>query len=192
MGYKKIKTLKHILEYQNYSDEDLRDLLGSLEGVGQSTVARASVWVEYVIRSSGNQFAIRKMLTTDPFYVTGNEEVDSDLALKTIAEGKFVDDSVHHEREPKAYRVQTFQKEKIQQMAKETLEEKDEEGSPLERFGSRLAVESVKAYNAKHPETTYLRVDFSIFITPPGDPVHNDDEFYTLPSPMNEVVYRIK
>lgn len=196
--YIKNMTLKHILEYQNYSDEDIKDLMGDLEGVGQSTVAKASVWVEYTITRSLEPYAIRKMLTTDPFYVTGNEGVDSELALKTISEGKFIDDSVHHTGGPKSDKVGkvwNFSKTRIQELAKECLE--DREGGeipmdPLEYFGSRLASESIKAHEAKYQGTTYMRVDFSIFIAPPGDPSHKDSAFRTLPPPFNEIIYRVK
>lgn len=184
--------MKHLLEYQSYSDENIMDLLGDLEGVGQSTVARASVWVEYTVRRSLDSYAIRKMLTTNPFYVTGNEGVDSDLALKTIAEGKFVGDP------PGANsfnRVQILSKVRIQEMAKGCLEGRDEDGvpmDPLEYFGSKLASESIKVYNSRHPETTYLRVDFAIFIAPPGDYGHKNNGYSTLLAPLNSVVYRVK
>jgi hypothetical protein len=187
--------MKHLLEYQKYSDEDIKGLMGDLEGVGQSTVAKASVWVEYTVRRSSDPYAIRKILTTDPFYVTGNEGLDSDLALKTISEGKFVEDSVLRPGGPESNKVQTFSKEKIKKMAKDCLENRDEDGvpmDPLEYFGSRFAAESIKSYNSRNPESASLRVDFSIFIAPPGDPAHRGDEFYTLPAPMNSIVHRVK
>lgn len=194
--------MKHLLEYQSYSDENIMDLLGDLEGVGQSTVARASVWIQYTVRRSSDSYytvrrpsdsyAIGKMLTTDPFYVTGNEGMDSDLALKTIAEGKFVEDP------PGANsfnRVQFLSKVRIQEMAKGCLEGRDEDGvsmSTLEYFGSELASESIKVYNARHGERTYLRVDFAIFIAPPGDYGHKNNGYSTLFDPLNSVVYRVK
>ena len=81
--------MKHILEYDNH---DIQDLLGDLEGIGQTKVYRGALWVSFnVFKSSGRLIHDVDFcyLMTEPIFGTGDESRDKELALKKIQEGRW-------------------------------------------------------------------------------------------------------
>ena len=82
-------TLRHILEYENH---EIQDLLGDLEGIGQTKVYRGALWVSFnVFKSSGRLIHDVDFcyLMTEPIFGTGDESRDKALALKKIQEGRW-------------------------------------------------------------------------------------------------------
>ena len=81
--------MKHILEYE---DHDIQDLLGDLEGIGQTKTYRGALWVSFnVFKSSGRLIHDVDFcyLMTEPIFGTGDESRDKGLALKKIQEGRW-------------------------------------------------------------------------------------------------------
>jgi hypothetical protein len=81
--------VKHILEYE---DHDIQDLLGDLEGIGQTKTYRGALWVSFnVFKSSGRLIHDVDFcyLMTEPIFGTGDESRDKALALKKIQEGRW-------------------------------------------------------------------------------------------------------
>ena len=79
--------MKHILEYE---DHDIQDLLGDMEGIGQTKTYRGALWVSFnVFKSSGRLIHDVDFcyLMTEPIFGTGDESRDKGLALKKIQEG---------------------------------------------------------------------------------------------------------
>jgi hypothetical protein len=81
--------MKHILEYENH---DIQDLLGDLEGIGQTKTYRGALWVSFnVFKSSGRLIHDVDFcyLMTEPIFGSGDESRDKALALKKIQEGRW-------------------------------------------------------------------------------------------------------
>ena len=79
--------MKHILEYE---DHDIQDLLGDLEGIGQTNTYRGALWVSFnAFKSSGRLIHDVDFcyLMTEPIFGTGDESRDKALVLKKIQEG---------------------------------------------------------------------------------------------------------
>jgi hypothetical protein len=81
--------MKHILEYENH---DIQDLLGDLEGIGQTKTYRGALWASF------NTFKYAWgllhdedfcYLMTEPIFGSGDESRDKGLVLKKIQNGEW-------------------------------------------------------------------------------------------------------
>ena len=184
--------MRHLLEYE---DHDVRDLLGDLEGIGQANPAKASIWLQYV--SKDEDYDANKILTTDVFYATGNEDQDALAALQLIADGKFeyspMETSGH------------YSKDEIQGIAKDYLRDKDsykqiylksgKSGNALDAFADDLGSESLALSIEIGPPYDYsedAESRFKVYIAPPSDPSHRKGEFYRISSPIDVVEYKTR
>ena len=184
--------MKHLLEYE---DHDIKDLLGDMEGIGQANPVKASVWLQYV--SKDEDYDANKILTTDVFYATGNEDQDALAALQLIADGKFeyspMETSGH------------YSKDEIQEIAKDYLRDKDsykqiylksgKSGNALDAFADDLGSESLTLSIEIGPPYDYsedAESRFKVYIAPPSDPSHRKGEFYRISSPINIVEYKTR
>ena len=184
--------MKHLLEYD---DHDIKDLLGDMEGIGQANPVKASVWLQYI--SKDEDYDANKILTTDVFYATGNEDQDALAALQLIADGKFeyspMETSGH------------YLKDEIQEIAKDYLRDKDsykqiylksgKSGNALDAFADDLGSESLALSIEIGPPYDYsedAESRFKVYIAPPSDPSHRKGEFYRISSPINIVEYKTR
>ena len=184
--------MKHLLEYE---DHDIKDLLGDMEGIGQANPVKASVWLQYI--SKDEDYDANKILTTDVFYATGNEDQDALAALQLIADGKFeyspMETSGH------------YSKDEIQGIAKDYLRDKDsykqidlpsgKSGNALDAFADDLGSESLALSIEIGPPYDYsedAESRFKVYIAPPSDPSHRKGEFYRVSSPINIVEYKTR
>lgn len=184
--------MRHILEYE---DHDIKDLLGDMEGVGQAIPVKASIWIQYV--SKDEYYDAVKILTTDVFYATGNEDQDALAALKLIADGKFeyfpMETSGH------------YSKEEIQEIAKDYLRDKDsykkiylkegKSGNALDAFADDLGSESLalsREIGGPYEYSEDAESTFKVYIAPPSDPRHRKDGFYTIRKPINVIEYKTR
>ena len=82
--------LRHILEYE---DHEIRDLLGSLETVGQTVNKTYCLWVEIpsftYYAGYTNKLRVPVALG-DPFWSKGNLLADQETILETLAKGNFI------------------------------------------------------------------------------------------------------
>ena len=184
--------MKHLLEYE---DHDIKDLLGDMEGIGQANPVKASVWLQYV--SKDEDYDANKILTTDVFYATGNEDQDALAALQLIADGKFeyspMETSGH------------YSKDEIQGIAKDYLRDKDsykqiylksgKSGNALDAFADDLGSESLALsgeIGGPYDYSEDAESRFKVYIAPPSDPSHRKGEFYRISSPINIVEYKTR
>ena len=185
--------MKHLLEYD---DHDIKDLIGDLEGIGQVNPAKASIWLQYV--SKDEYYDANKILTTDRFYVTGDEDQDALAALQLIADGKFEYFPIEDSR---LY----YSKEEIQEIAKDYLRDKDsykkiylkagKSGNALDAFADDLGSESLalsKEIGGPYGYSEDVESTFKVYIAPPSDPSHRKGEFYTIRKPINVVEYKTR
>ena len=106
--------MRHILEYE---DHNVRDLLKDLEGVGHADKAKASIWIEIVTKD--DYLDCQNVITTEPFYATGDPDRDGETVLQMIVDGEF-------EYAPlDLYETKGFPKEEVQEIAKDYLKGKD-------------------------------------------------------------------
>ena len=184
--------MKHLLEYE---DHDIKDLLGDMEGIGQTNPVKASVWLQYV--SKDEDYDANKILTTDVFYATGNEDQDALAALQLIADGKFeyspMETSGH------------YSKDEIQGIAKDYLRDKDsykqiylksgKSGNALDAFADDLGSESLelsREIGGPYDYSEDAESRFKVYIAPPSDPSHRKGEFYRISSPIDVVEYKTR
>ena len=184
--------MRHLLEYEEH---DVRDLLGDMEGIGQTNPAKASIWLQYV--SKDEYYDANKILTTDRFYATGDEDQDALAALQLIADGKFeyspMETSGH------------YSKDEIQEIAKDYLRDKDsykqiylksgKSGNALDAFADDLGSESLALsgeIGGPYDYSEDAESRFKVYIAPPSDPSHRKGEFYRIPSPINIVEYKTR
>jgi hypothetical protein len=199
--------LKHILEYQNYSNEDLRDLLGDLEGVGQAKKVRASVWIEYLEGKASH--SIKRVILTDDFYASGDPDADAKQVLKKIADGKFEyaepDEAQKGKDLPDPWGIYLFPREEVQQLGKEYLRDFESYKqmylrrgiastgkNGLDAFASDLGAESLKKFKEEDPTWwggDDMKSEYKVFVAPPSSPYHDKNSMYTLPNPTNVVEY---
>ena len=81
--------MKHILEYE---DHDIQDLLGDLEGIGQTKVYRGALWASFnIFKYSWGLLHDEDFcyLMTEPIFGTGDESRDKELVLKKIQNGEW-------------------------------------------------------------------------------------------------------
>ena len=196
--------MKHILEYEEH---DLKDLLGDLEGIGQSKKVKASVWIEYLQGRSSH--SIKRVILTDDFYATGDPDVDAKQVLQKIADGKFEyaePDKVEKGKDlPEHGGIYLFPKEEVQQLGKEYLRDFEpykqmylRRGiasvgkNGLDAFASDLGAESLEKFKEEDPtwwNEEGLKSEYKVFIAPPTSPYHDKNSMYTLPNPTNIVEY---
>ena len=199
--------MKHLLEYD---EADIRDLMGSLEGVGQAQKVRASIWIEYVEGRSSH--SIKRVIMTDDFYATGDLDLDAKQVLQKIAEGKFEyaePDKVQKGKDlPEHGGIYLFPRTEVQQLGKEYLRDFDaykqmylKRGiasigkNGLDAFASDLGEESLAKFGEEDPtwwREDDLKSEYKVFIAPPGSPYHDKYSMYTLPNPTNVVEYDLK
>lgn len=194
--------MKHILEYDKH---EIEDLLGDLEGIGQAQKMRASIWIEYLEGRSSH--SIKRVITTDDFYATGDPDLDAKQILQKIAEGKFEyaePDKVQKGKDlPEHGGIYLFPREEVQQLGKEYLRDfesykqmylrKNQSGkNGLDAFASDLGVESLEKFQEEDPtwwSGDDLKSEFKVFIAPPASPYHDKLSMYTLPNPTDVVEY---
>ena len=81
--------MKHILEYENH---DIQDLLGDLEGIGQTKTYRGALWASFNTFKyvwgllHDEDFCY---LMTEPIFGSGDESRDKELVLKKIQNGEW-------------------------------------------------------------------------------------------------------
>ena len=194
--------MKHILEYEEH---EIRGLLGNLEGVGQSRPVQASIWLEYLYGKA--PYAISKILTTEKFYASGDRDLDSSQALRLISEGEFSMENPTREilkgKASTSAEIPEFTRWEIQDSAKDyhrSVENykkiystmKKEGQNALTAFVSDLGAESLaKSVNREDFEATdEPEVHYKVYIAPPGDDCHRDNNFWTLPHPVDVVEYK--
>ena len=83
-------SLKHILEYE---DHEIRDLLGDLETIGQTTNRTYSLWVEIPSFTYYNKYTNKLRVPValgNSFWSTGNLLKDQKTILDSLSKGDFV------------------------------------------------------------------------------------------------------
>jgi hypothetical protein len=194
--------MKHILEYEEH---EIKGLLGDLEGVGQSRPVQASVWLEY--NYGRTSWAISKILTTEKFYASGDKDTDSSQILKKISEGKFTTENATRQafkgKSSTWPEIPEFTLKEIQDSAKDYYRDEEsykkmyairnKEGeNALSAFVSDLGMEAIdksvsrEDFGSDPPPD----VHYKIYIAPPGSDCHRENNFYTLPNPVDVVEYK--
>jgi len=197
--------MKHILEYEEH---EIRDLLGDLEGVGQSRPVQTSIWLEYLYGKA--PYAISKILTTEKFYASGDKDLDSSQVLRLISEGKFSMENPTREifkgKASTSAEIPELIKREIEGTAKAYLSTKDlhnsayknrnltlgEDKNFLDAFAHYLGLMSnrISIDRGDFEEDDKPEVHYKVYIAPPGSDCHKDNNFYTLPNPVDVVEYK--
>lgn len=194
--------MKHILEYEEH---EIKGLLGDLEGVGQAKSVQASIWLEY--NYGRTRWAIRKVLTTEKFYASGDKDIDSSQILRIISEGKFTTENTTGEvfkgKSSTWPEIPEFTPEEIKDTAKvyyrdeeaykKMYSTRNEEGkNALTAFVSDLGIEAIdksvsqEDFGSDPPPD----VHYKIYIAPPRSDCHRENNFYTLPNPVDVIEYK--
>lgn len=183
--------MKHILEYD---EADIRDLIGDLRSVGHTKDAQFTLWFEN--KNASQSHETFTVLTTLPFATTWDEEKDSGIVLKMIADGEFeggVFGSFESAREHTLKEAQELAKEYYRDREKyagiSAMRGKYE--NVLHAFCSDLAYEFQERFGDPF-ETGRTQTDFKGFIANPGEKVHQNYAFFTLPNPVDTVVNTVK
>lgn len=193
--------MKHLLEYE---DHDIKDLLGDLEGIGQSKKVKASVWIEYLEGRASD--CIKRVILTDEFYASGDRDADAKQVLQKIAGGEF---EYSEPPKPSAGRdlpetpgIYLFPREDVQQLGEKYLKDFDrykkvygqrnKVGNGLDAFASDLGSETLDKFKEEDSRWWIgddLKSNFKVFIAPPNSPYHDRNSMYTLPNPVDVVEY---
>lgn len=190
--------MKHLLEYE---DHDIKDLLGDLEGIGQTKKVKASVWIEYLEGRASE--CIKRVILTDEFYASGDRDADAKQVLQKIAGGEF---EYSESPKPSAGKnlpeIYLFPREVVQERGEEYLRDFDhykklhsrtgKDGNGLDAFVSDLGSESLNKFKKEDPRWWIgddLKSNFKVFIAPPNSPYHDKNSMYTLPNPVDVVEY---
>ena len=194
--------MKHILEYEKH---EIENLLGDLETLGISKLKQASIWLEY--NYGRTSWAISKVLTTGEFYATGDKSIDSSQILKRISEGDFTtDDETRTSFKGKAStwpEIPEFSPKEIKDIAKDYFRDEEtykkmyalrsKEGeNALTAFVSDLGLLALRKSIDREdfgsdPDPD---VHYKIYIAPPGSNCHKENNFYTLPNPVDAIEYK--
>lgn len=195
--------MKHLLEYEEH---DIKSLLGDLEGIGQSRPVQASIWLEYNYGRT-SWATISKILTTEKFYASGDKDIDSSQILRVISEGKFTTENTTRETfKGKAStwpEIPEFTPEEIEDTAKVYYRDEEAykkmysirnkgEKNALTAFVSDLGIEAIdKSVSREDFESKDAPdVHYKIYIAPPGSDCHRENNFYTLPNPVDVIEYK--
>jgi hypothetical protein len=183
--------MKHILEYD---EADIRELIGDLRSVGQTKDAQFTLWFEN--KTNAQSHETFTVLTTLPFATTGDEVKDSDIALKMIADGEFEGGSFGSFGSARQYTLKV-----AQEAANDYYRDRERYGkisamrgkgeTALHAFCSDLAYEFQERFGDPF-ETGRSQTDFKGFIANPGEKIHQNYAFFTLPNPVDQIEYLVK
>lgn len=194
--------MKHILEYEEH---EIKDLLRDLEGVGQAKSVQASIWLEY--NYGRTSWAIRKVLTTEKFYASGDKDIDSSQILRVISEGKFTTENtageIFKEKSSTWPEIPEFTPEEIKDTAKVYYRDEEAykkmysirnkgEKNALTAFVSDLGMEAIDKSVSQEDfgSDPAPDVHYKVYIAPPESDCHRENNFYTLPNPVDVVEYK--
>ena len=183
--------MKHILEYD---EADIRDLIGDLRSVGHTKDAQFTLWFEN--KNASQSHETFTVLTTLPFSTTRDEEKDSGIILKMIADGEFEGGVFGSFESAREYTLK-----EAQELAKDYYRDREKYAkisamrgkyeNALHAFCSDLAYEFQERFGDPF-ETGRSQTDFKGFIANPGEKVHQNYAFFTLPNPVDQIEYLVK